>query len=55
MSNSETFSIGEIAIFVLAAIVTVGGMWCAYLMRGKTDTLPPPDPKAERNKPGAVP
>lgn len=54
MSNSETFSIGEIAIFVLAAVVTVGGMWCAYLMRGKTDTLPPPSKDVKRNGPESL-
>lgn len=45
----------ETKLIIFAAVVVVLGCWFAYLTRGKSDLLPPPDPKSERNKPGAVP
>lgn len=45
----------ETKLMIFAGAAFALGCWFAWIMRKPPDLLPPPDPKSERNKPGAVP
>lgn len=45
----------ETKALIFAAVFVVLGLWCAYLMRGKSEVLPPASKDTKRNSTQAVP